>query len=401
MTPLHLEYRLVARQVGLFLACLALYFALQSLVVEYLIENVLDATTHFTFIQIIDLFSVNAEQTIPTWYSILLLFGASVLLMNLAAAHHIQRDPDARYWTGLALLFLYLSMDEGAVIHEIAATALQNHFSLTGFLTFGWQLVAVPLVIVFGLLYLRFLFRLPSRTRLLFVVAGVIYAGGALVVEGISANQLSLDGDISFPYLAIATVEEFCEMLGVIVFIYALLSYAAEKQYQFAFIPVYSLAGVPSVDTLSQSAASEPLIVARLSKRLMRGLVAVVITANALLLAWAFMQPLRTALVETAAETPLQTILDQFPDDKVVMTRLDGRFGGDNLPAREVAAALLGLYDDVLVLTLPSMESSVVFAADELLFDRDAITEILHANGITQFVIFETPAVRALVGISN
>jgi hypothetical protein len=50
------------------------------------------------------------------------------------------------------------------------------------------------------------------------------------------------------------------------------------------------------------------------------------------------------------------------------------------------------------VLTLPSMESSVVFAADTLPFDRDMITEILHANGITQFVIFETPAVRALLG---
>jgi hypothetical protein len=53
-----------------------------------------------------------------------------------------------------------------------------------------------------------------------------------VVVEAISANRYYLDNGVSFPYLAIATVEEFCEMLGVVLFIYALLSYMAALEYR-------------------------------------------------------------------------------------------------------------------------------------------------------------------------
>jgi hypothetical protein len=59
---------------------------------------------------------------------------------------------------------------------------------------------------------------------------------------------------------------------------------------------------------------------------------------------------------------------------------------------------LLAAYDDVLVITLASMEASIAFAADELPFYRDEVIEILQAVGETQFVIFDTPAVCLLAG---
>src|SRR5688572_12185271 len=83
-TPMRIEYLFPPRKIALILASIAIFFALQSLVMEYLIENVLDQVHHATLIQLIDLFSVNAEQTIPTWYSILLLFGAAVLVASIA-----------------------------------------------------------------------------------------------------------------------------------------------------------------------------------------------------------------------------------------------------------------------------------------------------------------------------
>jgi hypothetical protein len=75
-----------------------------------------------------------------------------------------------------------------------------------------------------------------------------------------------------------------------------------------------------------------------------------------------------------------------------------GRFGADNLTSRQVAASLLTLFDDVMVVTSASTESSFALAADELPFDRDRLAEVLHANGVFQFVIFDTPAVKAIVG---
>lgn len=386
---MRLDYKISPRHIALILGAIALYFALQSLVMEYLIENVLDPAAHETLIQLIDLFSVNAEQTIPTWYATILLFGAAVLLANLALIQRVQKTPYAGYWVGLALIFLYLSIDEGAVIHEIASDAIQLTTTTTGYLTFPWLVVAAPLVIVFGLLYLRFLFHLPSRTRLFFILAGLIYIGGAMGIEAISANAYWQGGGVSFPYLAIATVEEFCEMLGVIVFIYALLSYAAESQYSWAFVP---LSLTEQESAASQNITSTALPLAR---GLLISLAAFIVVTNGVLIAWSLSQPARTPQQN---DFVLQTVIDQFPADDVVMTRLIGRFGGDNPAARQVVAGLLDVYEDVLVITLPTYDSSLVFAADELPFDRDGVVELLHEVGQTQFVIFDTPAVRVLAG---
>jgi hypothetical protein len=389
---MRIVYLLSPRKVALILASIAVFFALQSLVMEYLIENVLDQVHHSTFIQLIDLFSVNAEQAIPTWYSILLLFGAALLVANIAFAERTRQQPYTVYWMGLALIFLYLSIDEGAVIHEIASDAIQVYTTTTGYLTFPWLVVAAPLVIIFGLLYARFLFVLQRRTALLFILAGVIYIGGAMGIEAVSANHYSLGGGVSFSYLAIATVEELCEMLGIVVFIYALLSYTAEKQYSFAFIPTWDNTVDTSVTTANVSHSS----ILPPSRRLLAFIAALVIVANGTLITWATSQPPRTEADEESIV--IQTVIDQFPAENVVMTRLIGRFGGDNPAARQLVAGLLEVYDDVLVITLPTHESSLAFAADELPFDRDEVIELLHGVGQTQFVIFDTPVVRALVG---
>src|SRR5690606_22420776 len=105
----------------------------------------------------------------------------------------------------------------------------------SGFLEFGWLLVGIPLVILFGLAYLRFWLHLPGPTRRLFAIAAGLYIGGAIFIESISANFYSQDEGASFRYLAVATVEELCEMLGVVVLIYALLSILAQRDARIAF----------------------------------------------------------------------------------------------------------------------------------------------------------------------
>ena len=80
------------------------------------------------------------------------------------------------------------------------------------------EVVAHPLT-----LYLPFVRALPSRIRFLFVLAAVIYVGGALGVERATDwydvnNQLD-----TLEYNIWAMVEEAMEMAGVIVFIHALL----------------------------------------------------------------------------------------------------------------------------------------------------------------------------------
>jgi hypothetical protein len=383
------------RKTAMILGIFALYFATQSLIVEYLIENILNENTHSDIIHVVDLFSVNIEESIPTWYASLLLFGAAVLLTLIAAAKASVKDHFAAQWAGLAVIFIYLSIDEGAAVHEVAADVLQTQLTLTGFLYFGWQIVYVPLVILFAVVYRRFLFHLPPRTRNLFILAAVIYVGGALIVEGISANQWYLDGGQSFEYLVIATIEEFSEMLGVVVLIYALLAYTAEMRYTFVF---QASSATPELD--DQAESPEPEVIQAVeyvphswwSRHTVIVAALVVLVGNVALIAWVNMRISQdTALTN-------QAIMGQLAAYGVQVTPLQGHFGINNLTSRQAAASLLTEYAEVMIVTWASTETSIALAADELPFDRNGLIEVLYTNGETEFVIFETPAVKAIVG---
>jgi hypothetical protein len=376
------------RKVALVLSVLALYFAAQSLIVEYLMENMLNEDTHSDIIHVVDLFSVNVEESIPTWYAATLLFGAAVLLAFIATAKAGIKDHFAAQWAGLAVIFVYLSIDEGAAVHEVAADVLQTQLTLTGFLYFGWQIVAVPLLILFALFYRRFLFHLPPRTRNLFILAAVIYVGGALVVEGISANQWYLDGGPTFEYLAIATVEEFSEMLGAVILIYALLSYMVEQRYTLIF-QASSATPEPDKSVAEQRIEATPF---RWSWRSVSVAALVILAGNIALISW-----INLRVSQDSAFTN-QAIMDELAEYDVQVTPIVGRFGIDNLASRQATAALLAEFDEVIVITWASAESSLALAADDLPFDRNSLTELLYANGETQFVIFEPLAVQAIVG---
>lgn len=64
---------------------------------------------------------------------------------------------------------------------------------------------------------------LSKRHRILFMGAGMVYVMGAICVESLSGLACDLYGTSSKIYGIIVTVEEFLEMLGIIIFIYALL----------------------------------------------------------------------------------------------------------------------------------------------------------------------------------
>lgn len=406
---MRLEFVITPRKMGLILGVLSISFALQSVIVEYLIENVLDNDLYHSLVLTFDLFSVNAEQTIPTWYSTLLLFIAAVLLAFITAAKRAGQDRYWRHWGGLAVVFLYLSMDEGAVIHEIVADGLQNTLNLTGFLAFGWQIVAVPLVLLFGLLYLRFLIHLPRRTRNLFILAALLYVGGALIVEGISANQYYVEGGVTFTYLAIATIEELCEMLGVVVLIYMLLAYMVEQQFAFSFRPRPVFQETPDVTVNNRTAAdnSQNSITAHLSdqrvrpllqKRLLIRVGVIIASINLALISWAFNTPRPSKLPTESSVMSAEALIDHAVTNDVLMTRLVGKFSTNNLEARQVAKALLEIYDDVVIISFASSASSFALAAEKLPFDQAQLSSLLQENNETQFIIFDTSAVRAIIG---
>lgn len=379
-----LKFNLNPRQIALFLAIISFYLAGQSVLNEYLLENVLSSETGDLALSLLDLFSVNAEETIPTWYATLLLFGAAVLLAFIALGKRRIRDPYTRHWFGLAGIFGYLSMDEGAVIHEIFSDSLQARFDTTGYLTFAWVLLFVPLVIIIALLYLRFLFHLPPRTRNLFITAGLIYVGGAVVVEVISANRWYVEGGVTFPYLAIATVEELMEMLGVVVFIFALLSYAAREQ----MTAVIGFANVPETAVSPDNGNNR--------KWLAGVAVLLVLASNVALVSWAGAQPSEQVAVDPRTIPFYRTVTERYAGQGVIILGVNEIMEPDNPAAPPIATSLLTLFDDVMIVTLPATHASIAFASPNLPFDQDVLAEIVRESGEEEFVILDITAVRAI-----
>jgi hypothetical protein len=176
------------------------------------------------------LFDLDAEGNIPTWYSSCLLLSAGLLLAWNSVLAQQRKDPYRPWWTFVAFVFFYLSMDETAVIHEMAIKPLHEVFHTGGLLYYGWIIPAGFLVLAFGIFSFRFWLQLPNPIRWLFVVSAVVYVGSALGIEAVQGDFAEKYGATSWAYDWVGVVEESGEMIGVVIFIYSVLLHAIVVQ---------------------------------------------------------------------------------------------------------------------------------------------------------------------------
>lgn len=173
------------------------------------------------------IFDLWDEVSIPSWYSTSLLFVSAALLAVITIAKQQARDRYRRHWTGLALIFLALSIDDAADLHGHMSYRLQATFETGGFLAYAWVIPAAIACVIVGLAYLRFLVDLPAPIRWRFVIGGVLFVTGALVMEMIEGRYDTQYGVENMPYRIMVAIEESLEMVGVVIFISALLTYLA------------------------------------------------------------------------------------------------------------------------------------------------------------------------------
>lgn len=142
------------------------------------------------------LFRLRPESTVPTWYSSFLLLACAFVLSLIHLAKRRARDPFRHHWLLLAILFLFLSVDETAQIHEtIGDLAAKKASGLLGGFAPAWTAVYGPLVALFAVFYFRFLRHLPRRTAILFVLSGFLHVGGApgvALLSGQVATRFSI-----------------------------------------------------------------------------------------------------------------------------------------------------------------------------------------------------------------
>jgi hypothetical protein len=177
------------------------------------------------------LFYLDGERNFPTAFSSMILFIAAVQLMVITLLEWQRGGHSQPYWMLLAAGFAFMGVDEAWSFHErlnevVRARLGGEHL---GAFYYGWVVPGLVLVGALGLLFLRFLWRLPVATRVWFIIAGVIYVGGVLGIELIEGLYDETHGDRNLVSELIATVQETLEMGGVIVFIHALLAYLGSQ----------------------------------------------------------------------------------------------------------------------------------------------------------------------------
>ncbi|MCL4238180.1 MAG: hypothetical protein KJ047_08010 [Anaerolineae bacterium] len=229
-----LSLNLNPRKLAVALSLIAVLLGLQSIYADHLLVNILGKNSDTALARLLELFSINTYESVPTWYSVILFFLAASLPAWIALAGRAPGEPGSRYWTGLALAFLYISLDKGTTIHEATSHLLRSLFRASGPFQVAWLILGSALAGAVGILYARFWWRLPGRARLLFVLAAAVYVSGALGLEALSTRQYYLDDGKSFPYLVISSVEETVETLGAVAFIYAMLDYLHQRERRLA-----------------------------------------------------------------------------------------------------------------------------------------------------------------------
>lgn len=173
-------------------------------------------------------FDVTSERNLPTWYSSAALLFCSTMLGIIAKFKSSVDDPFRRQWAVLSVIFLLMSFDEIASIHEKAIKPTREALNVSGFLYFAWVIPAGIRVILLGLYFLRFMTHLDRQTRNLFLISAAVFLSGAILFEMIGASlyeDYKSGASSGIAYDKVAEVEEFFEMSGIVIFIYALLAY--------------------------------------------------------------------------------------------------------------------------------------------------------------------------------
>lgn len=158
-------------------------------------------------IDLIDLFSVYEEANLTT------LFSGFCLLMVGGVLAWGALTTGERTRAFLALVFVYLALDEWLALHEISTNdlAASNPLGLSGS---AWILVFLPLALGVALVALRWWWGLAHWLKVALVLAVLLYLGGAVGLEVIQ-DVLLVDVSRRTSMLFIHA-EELLEMLGAI-----------------------------------------------------------------------------------------------------------------------------------------------------------------------------------------
>lgn len=156
---------------------------------------------------LLQLFDLDEENNIPTWFSSFLLLNSAFFLYVFSRGEQLQKK---FHWRFMAAGFFLLAIDEVAGLHETFNSSIEMN----------WAIPGAILVLFVAVAFVPFLLSLSRRLACLFVLSGFLYVSGAIIVELLSED---LESD-SLVYMLAVAVEEGLEMIGALLFLATVLN---------------------------------------------------------------------------------------------------------------------------------------------------------------------------------
>ncbi len=182
--------------------------------------------TRFLTVELHALFDLDEEQNVPSWFSGAQLLFAATLAFALAVAHRRRVPAESKWWSGLATVLVFLSLDEIAGLHE----------TVNSLIVMSWAIPFGIVALVVALSFIPFVHRLPAPTRNGIVLSGALYFAGAIVVELITSFYFDQDTKRQFRYALLTLLEEGLELFGVWILIRTLLAYMSASRLSLAVV---------------------------------------------------------------------------------------------------------------------------------------------------------------------
>ena len=171
------------------------------------------------------LFNITREDGLASLVAVIQTLVVAVVTwaIYLLTAHQQATRSIRAGWLVLALFFSYMTIDDGAMIHERIGTAFKNANEGINLPSYGWQIVLAPLFVLMGAFMVWFLWRRGNNViRRDWLLAAVFCLGAAILLDFIEGREngyqlLVEETDWSAKTIAhfSKSLEEFLEMLGM------------------------------------------------------------------------------------------------------------------------------------------------------------------------------------------
>ena len=171
------------------------------------------------------LLDFDRPTNLASWFQSALLLLSSLLLLII---YKIKKDTKNKFyfhWFVLSVIPIFLSMDKIMSFHNVFIEIAKVVSEAQGLAHYILIIGITSLIYTFIVVYLALHDDMPKSTQIFLFIAFAIYLEGAIGIELIKQKFISLETYSHFAYYLLLSIREFLETSGVIVLIYALISY--------------------------------------------------------------------------------------------------------------------------------------------------------------------------------